>query len=338
MMAFVAAACAGADVTDPDHPPAPALVHETNVFATQAANWLAERPSFDPGDVSAEASASAADVLVVHLLAASVAIERPPSALVLSEEYLADPALARISDESLGTDADVEIAMFGLQAVDRLTMMAATSDEGILRLRAGLNGFQQRRATGTVTLMLGETDPGLAQARLDQALNESGHIEGYFLGTIGRYLEGRARAADARATLWITTAGSVAGLVVRRLPLVAFFATGVPAVQDWMRDELAHSSDAVAADMERQASEAASAVLYRYTSALVDAGLVELPAGWPGRALPPWSELSAVSPDLVDELWNSASDPAADHVVLNLDAVAEAVTLEQEAAYVRLAS
>ena len=54
------------------------------------------------------------------------------------------------------------------------------------------------------------------------------------------------------------------------------------------------------------------------------------------RPLPPWDDLRAMPPNLVDELWNAASDPAPGAVVLDLDAVADAVTLEQQDAYVRL--
>ena len=204
LMAFVAAACAGPDLTDPERPPPAAAVHAANVAATQAVGWLAQRTDIDRAAVSGPASLSAADVVVVHLLAASVAIERPPASTSITPAFLADPELATVDDESLDGLGEVEVAAFGLDGLDRLTTMAATSDEGILRLRTGLNGFQQRRADGTVTLMLASADPAVAQRRLDQALNESGHIEGYFVGTVGRALEGEARAADARTSFFIT--------------------------------------------------------------------------------------------------------------------------------------
>ena len=336
LMGFVAAACAGPDLTDPERPPTTATVHAANVAATRAVGWLAQRTDLDPTRVSGPASVSAADVVVVHLLAASVAIERPPASTSITPAFLTDPELATVDDESLGGLGAVEVAAFGLDGLDRLTAMAASSDEGILHLRAGLNGFQQRRADGTVTLMLATDDPAVAQRRLDQALGESGHIEGYFIGTIGGALEGAARAADARTSFFITAGGTVVGMMARNVPLVPFFASGLPRVQDWMRAELARSSDAVAADLDAQATEAGSAVLYRYTAALVDAGLVALPAGWPDGPLPPWDDLRAMPPNLVDELWNAASDPVPGAVVLDLDAVADAVTLEQQDAYVRL--
>ena len=116
---------------------------------------------------------------MVHLLAASMAIERPPASTSMTPAFLTDPELATVDDESLGGLGAVEVAAFGLDGLDRLTAIAAASDEGILRLRAGLNGFQQRRADGTVTLMLATDDPAVAQRRLDQALSESGRIEGY---------------------------------------------------------------------------------------------------------------------------------------------------------------
>ena len=330
------AACAGPDLTDPERPPTTATVHAANVAATRAVGWLAQRTDLDPARVSGPASVSAADVVVVHLLAASVAIERPPASTSITPAFLTDPELATVDDESLGGLGAVEVAAFGLDGLDRLTAMAASSDEGILHLRAGLSGFQQRRADGTVSLMLATDDPAVAQRRLDQALVESGHIEGYFIGTIGGALEGAARAADARTSFFITAGGTVVGMMARNVPLVPFFASGLPRVQDWMRAELARSSDAVAADLDAQATEAGSAVLYRYTAALVDAGLVALPAGWPDRPLPPWDDLRAMPPNLVDELWNAASDPVPGAVVLDLDAVADAVTLEQQDAYVRL--
>jgi hypothetical protein len=336
LMGFVAGACAGPDLTNPQRPPGTATVHAANVAATRAVGWLAERTDLDPSAVSEPASLAAADVVVVHLLAASVAIERPPASTAISTAFLADPELATVDDESLGGLGAVEVATFGLDGLDRLTVMAAASDDGLLRLRAGLSGFQQRRADGTVALMLATGDPAVAQRRLDQALGESGHIEGYFIGTIGGALEGAARAADARTSFFITAAGTVVGMMARNVPLVPFFASGLPRVQNWMRDELARSSVAVAADLDTQATEAGSAVLYRYTVALVDAGLVPLPAGWPEGRLPPWAGLRSMPPNLVDELWNGASDPAPGAVVLDLDAVADAITLEQQDAYVRL--
>ena len=83
--------------------------------------------------------------------------------------------------------------------------------------------------------MLATDDPAVAQRRLDQALGESGHIEGYFIGTIGGALEGAARAADGRTSFFITAGGTVVGMMARNVPLVPFFASGLPRVQDWMR-------------------------------------------------------------------------------------------------------
>ena len=60
------------------------------------------------------------------------------------------------------------------------------------------------------------------------------------------------------------------------------------------------------------------------------------PAGQRVRCRPGTTCGRCRTENLVDELWNAASDPAPGAVVLDLDAVADAVTLEQQDAYVRL--
>lgn len=337
MMAFVEAATAGPDVIDVDHPPSEPVLHDVAVFATQAVNWLGQRDPFDPADVSDAASVSAADIEVAHILAAEVAIVRSPRRAEPDAAYLADPGLAVVRDESLGAAPGVEVAVFGMAGLDRLTVMASESDEGILLLRAGVNGFQDRRAAGTAALVQAAGSPTDGQLILDQALTESGHVEGYFVGTIGRHLEGRAAAEDARVSFWIGAAGTAAGLGLRAAPPLAVFASGIPGVQHELRDTLAASREQVVTTMEGQARDAGDALLYRYTSALVEAGLVDVPSSWPdGEPMPSWNEFQQLGPNEIDMFWNGASDPGPGRLAVDLHTAHDAVVLEQLDAYVRL--
>ena len=309
-------------------------MHAANVAATRAVGWLAQRSDLDPTRVSGPASASVADVVVVHLLAASVAIERLPASASITPAFLTDPELATVDDESLGGRRGGGRRV-GLDGLDRLTMMAASSDEGMVHLRAGLNGFQQRRADGTASLMLATDDPAVAQRGLDQALGESGHIEGYFIGTIGGALEGAARAADARTSFFITVGGAVVGMIACNVPLVPFFASGAPVYRTGCGPS---SPDPVTrwppiSTPRRPRRQCRAVPLHGGARRCRSGNAPRRPAGRPPAAL------GSPAGDAAEPRGRTVERgvrPGAGAVVLDLDAVADAVTLEQQDAYVRL--
>ncbi|CAN5766352.1 hypothetical protein BH24ACT5_BH24ACT5_21700 [soil metagenome] len=321
MMAFVEAAAAGPDVAT--------AWEDSSLYATQSAFWLSQR-DIDMSSLSDAASVSASHVLTTHLVAAETTIQIPESSVPLDAAFLDDPqSLPTHTDSALGMDG-VTIAIFDHDGLATLTDMTAQSDEGIVRLRYGLNVMQETAALGTAEMV--QDRPGEAQQILDEAMTTAGHTEGYFIDHIGAALEANAADADRRTGLWISTLAAPVPSALKATPL-SFLSSAVGPTKEWLTGLLATEQDAVIAMMTADAQDSVGRITFQYAQALLAAGVVETPAGFTMDLTMSYDEFQTADPTQIRLFWGAVNNPEGD-IYIDTFLPTQAAVDEQNPPYV----
>lgn len=314
----------------------PDVREQAAAAATQLVNRVGSADLLLDGAVDPDAAESAAAVLSVHMLAVQGSISLGNGDP--SPDELDDLQLPTLYEDSFGPEFEMTTALFGAAALSRFTSLAASSDEGVITLRAGLSNYQAGRADGTARV-LADDIPGDRNQYLEDAMWQSGELEGYFIQHIGHEAERQGRSKDSRIELWI----DIGTLSLRR---------GEDSIEDWTMVDIPFLSDALRpaaadakqawADHEDAAERAASAgadaashqLTYRYLEALVEHGVVEPPAGM--TSLPSLAEFEQLPEVQRMDIWNELverPDRDVEDVSPNGSEVERAIKSQQLAIY-----
>jgi hypothetical protein len=181
---------AGPDVV-PDAPPP--LLKDAALVASAFVTHMGSRADL-LDDPAPELSASAAVILGRHLFAVHTA--------VLDDRVHDAPGTAALRLDAFGPDFEAETALFDKDALARVTDLAVDTDEGLTRMRAALEAYQQgyvAAAAEASTLPALEDPAGF----LEGAVRHLGRLEAYAIEHAGHRAEAEGRDRDRTIRRWI---------------------------------------------------------------------------------------------------------------------------------------
>jgi len=297
----------------------PDVQEQAAVAATQLVNRVGGADLLMGHRLDPQAAESAATVLSVHMLAvqATVSLGRGE----VSADELDSPELATVPEDSFGRDFRVAIAVFGTTPLAGFTRLAASAESGVATLRAGLSTYQAGRADGTARV-LADDPPSNPGEYLDEAMFQSGELEGYFVEHVGHEAERQGRSRDSTMERWI----DIGTLSLWRAEDAVddWGAVEVPFLSETLRPAAAIAKRAwadheagAARNAEHNAIAASDRLTYQYYEALVAHGVMEPPSGV--SSLPPFEGFEALPMARRIEIWTDLVErfPAAGEVSPN---------------------